>query len=57
MTFIGTWTSTILLELPAVLIADLMAEGEGDRSGWNDFTYAATAVVWGQDIDVPDIIL
>ena len=41
--------------LPVVIIADLMAEG--DQSGWNDLTYAATPAACGQDMDVPDIIL
>ena len=30
---------------------------EGDQSGWNVLTYAATPATWGQDIEVPDIIL
>lgn len=33
--------------------ADLTAAG--DQSGWNDLTYAAAAVAWGQAMDVPDI--
>lgn len=30
---------------------------EGDQSGWNDLTYAATPAACGQDIEVPDKIL
>ena len=29
-----------MIRLPVVIIADLIAEG--DQSGWNDLTYAAT---------------
>ena len=30
---------------------------EGDQSGWKVLTYAAAPATWGQDIEVPDIIL
>ena len=30
---------------------------EGDQSGWNVLTYAATPATWGQAMEVPDIIL
>lgn len=43
------------LGLPVVIRADLMAAG--DHPGWNDLTYAATAVAWGQAMDVPDMML
>lgn len=29
----------------------------GDQLGWNDLTYAAAAVAWGQAIEVPEITL
>jgi hypothetical protein len=35
--------------------ADLMVAG--DKFGWADLTYAAAPLVWGQDIDVPEIML
>lgn len=41
--------------LPVVIKADLIAAG--DQSGWEALTYAAAPVAWGQDIDVPDIML
>ena len=45
----------ILLSLPVVMRADLMAAG--DHEGWNVLTYTAAAVACGHDIDVPEIIL
>ena len=41
--------------IPVVIRADLIAAG--DHVGWNDLTYAAAPVAWGQDMDVPDIML
>ena len=41
--------------IPVVMMADLIAEG--DHEGCTALTKVAIPVMWGQDIEVPDIIL